>query len=79
MHERKFCDVEAQGHDKFDKMSLNDLTLCGHTANLLVRFSETDKAAEEWLSWDKCLAAVTGVEKSKYRAVLKYCLMSKIM
>lgn len=30
--------------------------------NLLVRFSETDKAAEEWLSWDKCLA-VTGVEK----------------
>ena len=32
MHERKFCDVRAQGHDKFDKMSLNDLTLCGHTA-----------------------------------------------
>lgn len=31
-HEGKFCYVKSQGYDKFDKMSLNDLTSCGHTA-----------------------------------------------
>lgn len=30
-HEGKFY-VKSQDYDKFDKMSLNDLTSCGHTA-----------------------------------------------
>lgn len=28
---------EISGYDKFDKMSLNDLTLCGHTAKYTIK------------------------------------------